>query len=295
MRRFALMLGVLMACSEPAPEQHRPAPARAPVPDPVPEPDPDPVPDPVPVPDPDPAPDESAIGRPLRVVTYNILAAKRGLAGIIDTLDDLDAHLIALQEVDRNTRRFERIDIVTELADALGLHHAFARHRRYQGGEIGVALLSRFPIVNSRRIGTRGSRLGMLLATVETEDGPMRVLVVHFHPTDPRASDRRRNKMDALRAKEATRALELAIAETAPTLVLGDFNARPSGPEYAEFERFLTDACADSPGTWPTPLPLIRIDYVWHSQHFQSRACPIVSSSASDHRPVIVDLLQTLE
>lgn len=285
MRRVWLVLGLLCACRGDAPPREVPAPAKELEPVVVAEPE-------IEVPEPEPEPD-GPVGRPLRVVTYNILAAKRGLAGIVETLTDLDAHLIALQEVDRNTRRFARIDHVTELASALGLHHAFARHRRYQGGEIGVALLSRFPIVESKRVAARGSNLGMLLATVQTDDGPMRVLVVHFHPTDPRDDDRQRAKMDALRATEATKALELAIAETAPTLVLGDFNARPSGPEYAEFERFLTDACADSPGTWPTPLPLIRIDYVWHTKQFQSRACPIVQSQASDHRPVIVDLVRT--
>lgn len=225
-----------------------------------------------------------------RIATYNILAAKRGVADVAKVLLDLDADIIALQEVDRNTRRFGRVDLVAEFANALGLQSAFARYRRYQGGEIGVALLSRFPVLESRRISAPTSKLGMLLTTLQAPEGPLRVLVVHFHPTDPRDPKRSRNRMDQLRLQEAKHALETAVAQTKPTVVLGDFNARPNGPEYALFSAALSDACPGGARTWPTPFPLVRLDYVWLSSEFEAVQCSQFASTASDHNPVVVDV-----
>jgi endonuclease/exonuclease/phosphatase family metal-dependent hydrolase len=225
----------------------------------------------------------------LRVATYNILAAKRGVDEIVATLADIDADLVALQEVDRNTRRFGRVDLPALLGDRLGLQHAFVKHRRYDGGEIGVALLSRFAISDVKRIATRGSELGVLSASVATDHSDVHVFVVHFHPTDPRKGDGYRARMNALRLREAQTTAARAASIEAPTIVLGDFNALASGPEHALFEAIMTDAC---PGvaTWPAELPLIRIDYIWLSKQFAVDACPVAISVASDHRPVVTNV-----
>lgn len=226
----------------------------------------------------------------LRVVTYNILAGNYGVGEVIVALRSLDADVVALQEVDRDTRRSGRVDQPSVIAEALGMEVAFAHHRRYDGGQIGVALLSRYALANVRRIALPGGGLAALDAEVRLASDVVRVLVVHLHPTDPRDSVAKQAKMDAARLREARAVLDLAGRSTGPTIVLGDFNARASGPEYAAFARVLSDACPGGDATWPATFPIIRIDYVWTSTGLRSLGCPRFAPSASDHRPVVVDL-----
>jgi endonuclease/exonuclease/phosphatase family metal-dependent hydrolase len=226
----------------------------------------------------------------LRVATYNILAGNHGLAEVVDAVRSLDADLVGLQEVDRGTRRSGGVDQPQWIADALGMEVAFAHHRAYDGGRIGVALLSRYAIAKARRIAMPTGGLAALDAEVKLAGDVVRVLVVHLHPTDPRDPPARRAQMDAARLVEARTVLDLATRARGPVVVLGDFNARPSGPEYAAASAVLADACPDGGATWPASFPIVRIDYVWTSAALRSVGCPRLAPTASDHLPVVVDL-----
>ena len=233
---------------------------------------------------------EPVLTRELRVATYNILAGTRGVDGVVAAIRSLDADLVALQEVDNRTRRSGRVDQPEVIAEALGMEVAFAEHRKFGGGRIGVALLSRHPLSNVERIELPGELLAALRADVTIAGRVVRVFVVHFHPTDPRDSPERQAGMDAARQREADAVLLLATRERAPTIVMGDFNARSNGPEYAAFADHFDDACPSGAATWPDAFPLVRIDYVWTSPDFRALACPSFTPSASDHHPVVVDL-----
>ena len=79
-----------------------------------------------------------------------------------------------------------------------------------------------------------------------------------------------------------------------PTLVLGDLNAPPDAPELAPLLARLTDAWPASAGpgfTYPADKPEKRIDYVLVSPHFRVRSATVPTTEASDHRPVVVDLV----
>jgi endonuclease/exonuclease/phosphatase family metal-dependent hydrolase len=117
------------------------------------------------------APRPAADAPLLRVVTYNILAGERGLENLTETLKSADADLIGLQEVDVGTKRSGGKDEAAALATALKMHHAFVPHFHYQGGQFGLALLSRHPIVRAERVRVKGSRLSLLDATVRTPKG----------------------------------------------------------------------------------------------------------------------------
>lgn len=230
----------------------------------------------------------------LRVVTYNILAGDRGLKGLTATLKKTKADVIALQEVDKGTRRSGGVDQATALGKALGYGHAFVPHFAYQGGEFGVALLSRHPIVRAERRTTKGSRLAQLDATVRTPDGEVRVVVVHFTVTFPFRDSKEQAATDAARLKEAKAAAALALAEKGPVLVLGDMNDDSGSPAYEAFSKGLQDACevkgAGFAKTWNSAFPVTRIDYVWASRHFEVASCDTLASDASDHLPVAAEL-----
>src|SRR5690606_23370805 len=92
----------------------------------------------------------------LRVLTYNIKhgATLRGdfdLDRIAGVIRGAEPDLVALQEVDVRTRRARGMDIAGELASRTRLYPAFGRAMPYDGGDYGVAILSRFPFENTRR------------------------------------------------------------------------------------------------------------------------------------------------
>ena len=93
----------------------------------------------------------------LRVLTYNIhhgegLDGRLDLARTAAIVSGADPDLVALQEVDRGTRRTGGQDQVAELERLTGMHAVFGKAMDYQGGAYGVAVLSRSPI---RRISNR--------------------------------------------------------------------------------------------------------------------------------------------
>lgn len=228
----------------------------------------------------------------LRVVTYNILAGDRGLKGIIDTLSSVKADLIALQEVDKLTRRSRKVDQPSKLAKALGMNVFFAPFFPYQGGEFGVALLSKHPIVKARVVKLKGSAL--LDAVARTPAGDVRLIVVHFTVTFPFRDKKETDACDAARLKEAKAASALALSTEGPVLVLGDMNDDSGSGPYEVFAKSLQDSCEVKGGglakTWSSVLPITRIDYIWASKHFTVQSCDTLRGQASDHLPVIAEL-----
>jgi len=236
---------------------------------------------------------------PLRVMTYNIRAADYGLTGIIATLKEAKADIIALQEVDKLVRRTGRVDQPKKIARSLGMNYVFRKHFSYQGGEFGLALLSRHKIDQVKRVQVRHSNLILLKARVHTPGQPMIVIVVHFHPTNPLDKSSTKKENDAARLREARRALELATAYNSPVLIMGDFNDNPGSPAYGLFAEKFQDCCGVAGGlwekTWPASFPITRIDYIWISPHFRLLRCGAFKSDASDHLPVIAEIQVTAD
>lgn len=100
---------------------------------------------------------------------------------------------------------------------------------------------------------------------------------------------RRREQMRILREHIDT------IPKDIPIIVAGDYNA-PSGDElYRQLQPRLSDAYPIAGIGWGDSFhneyPVVRIDQVWISNHFQPTALITHSSQSSDHRVVICDLI----
>ena len=91
----------------------------------------------------------------LRVLTYNIHHGE-GMDRLFDyerlarIIRDAKPDLVALQEVDNATERSQGVDQATRLGELTKMHAAFGRAMYYSGGQYGEAVLSRFPIIDSR-------------------------------------------------------------------------------------------------------------------------------------------------
>lgn len=236
-------------------------------------------------------------GRRLRVVTFNI-AHGRGRRGVVDlrrtadTLASLDADVICLQEVDRHfSERSGWADQATELADRLGVTAVFGvalRRAAPQPGrpprDYGNAILSRLPVRGHRvvRLPGRPRSEPRCLVVAELATG-LRVACVHLQ-----------HNSAAARAEQIAVVVH-ELPRDVPVLLAGDFNAAPDAPELGVLrERFVDcwEVCGHGRGaSFPSRFPLRRIDYVLASPDLLSVAAAVVPTSASDHRPLVVDLV----
>ena len=88
------------------------------------------------------------VGVRLRVLTYNIhhgegVDGKLDLKRIAQVITSVDPDLVALQEVDRGTRRTQEIDQPAELAQLTKMHVVFGGNIRYQGGDLHARVVRR--------------------------------------------------------------------------------------------------------------------------------------------------------
>lgn len=240
---------------------------------------------------------------PLRVLTYNIRAGNGDITRTAETIRRLAPDIVGLQEVDVHwSERSGFEDQATLLGRVLGMQVRFApiyslprAESTTTRREYGVALLSRHPIIRwTNDTLTRLSTIsqnpepapapGLLQATIEIDGAAVRVLNTHLdYRADPR-----------VRKQQVVEMLAYIGSASTPTLVLGDLNANPDAPELQPLRERLHDTWQDAAGpgfTFPADKPVKRIDYVLASSHFQVRAASVPVTEASDHRPVLVDLV----
>ena len=238
----------------------------------------------------------------LRVMTFNIRAGNGDLDGIARVVRNAAPDVVGLQEVDVHfSPRSRFVDQANYLAGSLDMHVRFAHIYELApdsaGGpprEYGVAMLSRHPVVEFRnhalhRLSTVEEepapqpRPGFLEATLDVNGAHIRFFNTHLdYRGDP-----------ALRTQQVEETLEIIGRTGMPTLLVGDLNARPDAAELQPlFDLFNDSWERPEPGyTFPADAPDRRIDYILHSGHFRVRHAEVLATTASDHRPVIADLL----
>jgi endonuclease/exonuclease/phosphatase family metal-dependent hydrolase len=238
----------------------------------------------------------------LRVMSYNIHAGKdaqqqHNIERVAALIREAGADVVLLQEVDRRTQRAAGEDHFEMLMRATGMYGAFGKSLDYQGGDYGIAVLSRYPIEldetvplqvqppQDRSGSTHEPRVGLHVIVV-TPWGPLHVLNTHIDsaPTT------------TFRHQEVIQLLAHVRDHTGPMSVIfgGDLNARPDTPEIAAITLAFRDSwarCGDGgPGfTFPAHAPDRRIDYLM-LRGFDCTSVRVLDSQASDHRPILAIL-----
>jgi len=239
----------------------------------------------------------------LRVMTYNIRSGNGNLDSTAAAIRAQSADIVALQEVDVHwAERSGFVDQATALGEKLGMQARFANIYSLPGTtaesprrEFGVALLSRYPVVAFRndsiaRLSTQvqnptpAPASGLLDATLDVRGQRVRVFNTHLdYRKDP-----------AVRTQQVREMLGFIGGLETPTLVFGDLNAAPDAPELQPLLARLHDAWSGSTTagfTYPADAPHERIDYVLVSPHFTVRSVRVAETQASDHRPVVAELM----
>lgn len=226
------------------------------------------------------------------VLVYNIHAGADAahvpsLDRVASVVRDSRADIVLLQEVDRGVQRSNRVDQAAELARLTGFHSAFGKTIDYQGGEYGIAILSRWPItwdtlvhLPVRDTTASYEARGALQATIAAPFGAIHALTTHLDATG----------RDDWRNQQIHTVLELAKWAT---FVGGDFNSEPtSAVQDSARAAGLRDAwmlCGRGPAlTWPADSGRKRIDYLLLHQRDTCDAARVLDTQASDHRPLLV-------
>jgi endonuclease/exonuclease/phosphatase family metal-dependent hydrolase len=231
----------------------------------------------------------------LRVMTYNIhvgvgMDKKLDLPRVASVINAQHPDLVGLQEVDRGVTRTQRIDEIAELAKLTRMDYAFAFNLRYQGGQYGVAILSRLPIMaTDHRLyqNTReAERRGFIRAEVTVNGHVLNFVTTHLD-----------YQYDDGRLFEAQQLLSALKDVKGPLVVVGDFNDIPAGHAYQLMRYQFGDAWIEGRSTdegfsYPTDKPAKRIDYIFFrsTDRVRTKRAWIVKTEASDHIPVVADL-----
>lgn len=232
-------------------------------------------------------------GSSLRVMTYNIkYGAESGLdlgklAGVIK---ESNPDVIGLQEVDDGTRRSGNKRETDELSALTGMSYRyFGANFDFDGGRYGLAILSKYPLSNTRtiRLDNRTKRENgyepriAVAADVSAKNRKITFVTVHASLHESERDDNARAILSALGSN------------TSRAIVCGDFNETPS----KDIGDMLTSAgmvdAFKEKHRWqlgftaPANFPMKRIDFIYRGKSFGKTAHAWVpNTKASDHRPV---------
>lgn len=230
-------------------------------------------------------PSAGALGRDFTIATYNV-HRWQGLNGVRTpdparagfVISELGADIVALQEV---LRPFDEEDPLQQLAESLRLHLAFVTTRVHRRGEIGNAILSRWPITSVFSLDLSFSRVEKRSAVAvqfSGSAGTLAVVATHLALVD---RTRRRQVESILSHPQLQGAVLLA----------GDLNAWRRCEATRALERELVShQSLVWPRTFPAARPVLALDriYARGAKLLEVNAHESAAARrASDHLPVI--------
>lgn len=245
-------------------------------------------------------PQNSVAGtKTLRVLSYNLHHCNppsKEKEGIID-MDAIEQaiarqkpDLVSLQEVDINTKRSGNINQAVWLAQKLKMNFYFGKAIDYDGGDYGVAILSRFPLSDQqtyklpKNADPKAEQRVFAITTVEIAKN----VFIRFASTHLDAQRAEENRM--MQAKEI---VKLTANETLPLVVAGDLNAVPGSESISIFDSAFTRTCQDCGFTIPVINPSKTIDHIGFKigNPFNVISHEVIPERyASDHLPVLAVL-----
>ena len=198
-------------------------------------------------------------------------------------LDEVGSDIFALQEA---LRPFTGDDPLAEAAERLGYHLAFVVTRIHKRGELGNAVLSRWPLSRALAINLSFGRLerrAALAVRVEGSEGrALTIAATHLA------------LVDRTRERQVQALLCHDHLTSGPAVLLGDMNAwRRTSASRDLDDAFERHHNANWPPSYPSVRPVLALDRLY------ARGARVLSLTAhesaaarrgSDHLPVVARL-----
>lgn len=221
----------------------------------------------------------------LRILTYNIYHGETtdgrvDMALFASIINEVKPDLVALQEVDKKVQRTSGIDIPKELSKRTGLKAHFVKHRDFQGGEYGNAILSRFPVKDIHVIeGYKSTPNGITIPFARIRLAKGTEIIFNCTHFSTRLEDRKEQAKQLLDYK--------STVDGTPMIITGDLNAEPHHEEIKMLLEPFAEADTTFQNTFSTRTGLKKkIDYILYPRNDQWEVVEtkvICRGDASDH------------
>ncbi|MBN1564521.1 MAG: endonuclease/exonuclease/phosphatase family protein [Anaerolineae bacterium] len=231
----------------------------------------------------------------LTVATYNIRASHSDPYRITETITTFDADMIGLQELDSSHAAV----IFSALAEVYPYNYHF-KMASPSGNEMNVGILSRYAILTEERYTDRThGRDVRLLVDVEG----ITISVYLEHPNSPQHAFSPIDYDPTFHDIKISNLADELASDPRPVIVLCDCNMTDQSETYRQLNDLLIDSFREI--GWglgftfpahplfgsPVTVPMLRLDYIWHSDHFIATDIHVGhDSGSSDHFPVIATL-----
>jgi endonuclease/exonuclease/phosphatase family metal-dependent hydrolase len=266
----------------------------------------------------------------IRVLTWNVAWFEEKAKGkkgenlprknMLEFLQEQDADIMCFQEF------LEPVNgPYSNVKDIIALNYPYyyrvTDYGRKSNYRVGVAIFSRFPIVDTLQIKYPGPESlraaeSLIACDINVKGSTIRVFTTHLQSVLLQKKDYRdleiiRNAEDSTigasksivkklkrgytsRAVQANIVRNQADSSKYPEIVCGDFNDVPDSYTYFQIKGERQDAfIARGSGigrTFTNISPTLRIDYILPNQQFKVLQCKRILAPWSDHYPVMADL-----
>ncbi|WEX90782.1 endonuclease/exonuclease/phosphatase family protein [Sinorhizobium garamanticum] len=236
--------------------------------------------------------------RRIRFLTYNVhscFGTDRKLDPVrtAAVINECRPDIIALQEVDVGRARSGGIDQAHMIAAHLQMEAQFHPALHLKDEKYGDAVLTALPmrLIKAAALPSAGEPRGALWVEVDLADVNLQIVVTHL---GLRGSERVRQATTLL----GPGWLGGIDQRKAPVVLAGDLNATARSAAYRLVARQLRDAQLQTGAkprpTFPSRLPLLRIDHVFVGEEIDVAHCEVHNTAlarvASDHLPLVAEL-----
>lgn len=233
----------------------------------------------------------------LKVLSYNVRHCNPpGKKGVIDVesiakvIKEANPDLVALQEIDRFTKRSGvELDQAKELGKLTGMHSYFVKAINWDGGEYGIAVLSRFKILDT---------ISLHLPMAEGKAGEARAVAIIKVKVNRKKIFFASTHLDIVKEHRELQAAAITDhfkGQKLPVILAGDINDIPGSETVAMLQDHFHITCAESScgKTFPQVNPDRTIDYImYHPENkFKTINHEVIPEEyASDHRPIMATI-----
>lgn len=224
----------------------------------------------------------------LKLMSYNIHRGigrngRLDLNAVADVINASNATIIALQEVERHSIRTVFQDQIKQLSVKTEMNYAYGKSINVLNGEYGNGILSRYPIEEYKayELPSFSERRTVLRAVINVEGLKVAIYNTHLGLNE----SERKEQIDYI--------IQMTSEEKLEYVLMGDMNS--SVDKLGNLVQNLRD-CAQGrekavQSTFVEKGVQERIDYIFVSPKIEVEDYDVVSSEASDHYPVVSDVV----